>query len=67
MKTAELRNPNGVLSLAADIAETILTPTTMFRVVSPADHFRSRPMTLEDALAFQSHVVGSRIAGGEQQ
>ena len=49
--SVDARNPDGANALGQDIAETEVLPTLPFRVIAPGDHFRSRPLALDDALA----------------
>ncbi len=55
------RNPDGEIALSVDIAETELAPSLPFRVLAPADHFRSRPVDLGEALSLAMRLLTSRI------
>ena len=65
--TVHVRNPRGCHALAADIAETELGPTRVYRVLSPADNFRSRPVALEEALELIATLRnGARLWTGRE-
>ena len=68
MQTAEARNPRGARAHEADIADTDLAPIErVYRVFAPLDNFKSRSLTLAEALDLIGNLPGSRLWAGRGQ